>query len=280
MIIFGRLEGVDVSAELGPDASQTGDTSVEHMRGTRIGATLAGASGRPLVLRGVLRPVIALGEGGPRGHALSYAVGERDDGGRLVPIELRSRNPVELERIDLTLAQQSFAGLLPTPEGERPPLFFLPMSWSTVRNPRARKRLMALAAGAQLRLRNIAICEITNIEHGTPPSALREVVGLLQPIFRGVLAATHGDKAALASVVDCGFTGASIEARMLGTDEAAVLRNILTLQTIGPSILIHAVRSITSLSALRAAGANWASLEINPGAPDSAALAEHARPAG
>jgi len=280
MLVSDRLEGVAVSEQLNPEAPHASDASVEHMRGTRIGATLSGASGRALALRGVLRPVIALREGGPRGHALSFAVGERGDDGRLAPVELRSRNPVELERIDLTIAEQSFAGLIATPEGERPPLFFLPVSWSTVRNPRARKRLMAMAAGAQLRLRNIAICEITGIEHGTPPSALREVVGLLQPIFRGVLAATHGDKAALSAVVDCGFTGASIEARLIGTDDAAVLRNVLTLQTVGANVLIHAVRSITSLSAMRSAGASWASLEITPGAPDSAALAEQARAPG
>ncbi|MES2032920.1 MAG: hypothetical protein V4466_01975 [Pseudomonadota bacterium] len=237
---------------------------------------MAGASGRELTLRGVLRPVIALGEGGLRGHALSFAVGERGDDGRLTPVELRTRNPVELERIDLTAAQQAFAALQPAPEGERPPLFFLPLSWSTVRNTTARKRLMAIAAAAQLKLRCIAVCEITGIEPGVPPSTLREVAGLLQPIFRGVLAGARGGKAEVKALTDCGFTGASIEARQSGADEAAVLRNILMLQQIGPNVLVHAVRSIASLGALRAAGASWASLEITPGAPDSAALAAQA----
>ncbi len=265
-----------VSAQRNPEAPSTSDAPVEHMRGSRIGATLAGASGRELTLRGVLRPVIALGEGGLRGHALSFAVGERGDDGRLTPVELRTRNPVELERIDLTAAQQAFAALQPAPEGERPPLFFLPLSWSTVRNTTARKRLMAIAAAAQLKLRCIAVCEITGIEPGVPPSTLREVAGLLQPIFRGVLAGARGGKAEVKALTDCGFTGASIEARQSGADEAAVLRNILMLQQIGPNVLVHAVRSIASLGALRAAGASWASLEITPGAPDSAALAAQA----
>lgn len=266
-----------MSIERDPDASPTSDAAAEHMRGPRIGATLAGASGRPLAIRGVLRPVIALGEGGLRGQALHFAVGEKGPDGRLTPVDLHARNPVEIERVDLTAAQHAFEAIQPAAEGARPPLFFLPLSWSTVRNPRARRRLMQLAAGAQLKLRNIVMCEITGIERGTPPSSLREVVGALQPIFRGVHAATQGDRQGLKDITDCGFTGVSIEARLLGQEEATVLRNVLTLQTVGANVLVHAVRSMTSLGAMRSAGVSWASLELVPGAPESAALAEHAQ---
>lgn len=265
-----------MSTEQDAGASPEGDPPAEPMRGPRIGATLAGASGRPLVLRGILRPVIALGEGGLRGQALSFVVAERGDDGRLAPIDLEKRNPVEIERIDLAAAQQAFDALEITPEGARPPLFFLPLSWSTARNPRARRRLMQLAAAAQLKLRNIVMCEITGIERGTPPSVLREVVGALQPIFRGVLAAAPTGKAGVEALTDCGFTGVSVSARTLGSEAPAALRKVLALQAIGPNVLVHAVRSMSGLAALRGAGASWVSLEITPGAPDAAALAEHA----
>jgi hypothetical protein len=47
-----------------------------------------------------------------------------------------------------------------------------------------------------------------------------------------------------------------------------------SLQKIGPGVLVHAVRSVAGLTAVRAAGAAWASLDITPGAAESARLAD------
>lgn len=249
--------------------------ALARLRGPAIAASLAGSSGRRLHLTGVLRPVIALGEGVLRGRAASCLVHEQQPDGRMTPVAARALNAVDLERLDMAVIDKAFAVIEPTPENERPPLLFLPLSWSSLRAPRSRRRLLRAVAAGQIRLRTIALCEMTGIESGTPQAALREAAGELQPIFRGVLARTTHARKAIRELVDCGLSGAAIEAAELGDteDSAAMLRTVLALQKVGPGVLVHAVRSVTALTAVRAAGANWASLDIVPGAVESAKLA-------
>lgn len=249
--------------------------ALEKLRGPKIAASLAGSSGLRLHLSGVLRPLIALGEGVLRGRAASCFVSEQQPDGRLAPVVGRSFNAVDLERLDLAVMEKAFAATEPTPEGERPPLLVLPLSWPSLRNVRSRRRLLRLAAEGQVRLRNLILCEVTGVEPGTPQAALREMTGQVQPIFRGVLARTTPSRKAIRELVDCGFTGATVEAAALGDteDAPAMLRTILALQKIGPGVLVHAVRSVAGMTAVRAAGASWASLDIVPGAQESAKLA-------
>ncbi len=212
--------------------------------------------------------MIALSEGVMRGRAGSCRVSEQQPDGRLTPAGDRSFNAVDLERIDLAVMERAFAATEPTPDGERPALLVLPLSWSSLRNPRSRRRLLRLAAQGQTRLRNLLLCEVTGLEPGTPQAALREMTGQIQPIFRGVLARATLNRRGFRDLVDCGFTGATIEAASLGDtkDNGTMLRTVLALQKIGPGILVHAVRSVAALTAVRAAGASWASLDIVPGA--------------
>jgi hypothetical protein len=257
-----------------------GDAALEKIRGPAISAAMAGASGRWLRVEGVLRPVIALAEGAMRGRAACYAVSETRPDGREIPALTAAMNAVDLARIDLAVIDRTFVTLEPS-TAERPPLLILPLSWSSLRNARTRQRLLRLAAAGQLKLRTIALCEVTGIEPGTPQAALREVTGRLQPIFRGVLAHVTPERRTIRSLADCGFTGATVEAADLdeAEDEGAMLRTVLALQKIGPGVLVHAVRSVAGLTAARAAGASWASLEIVPGALGASGLAAHAKTA-
>ena len=255
--------------------------ALEHLRGPKLGASLAGSSGRRLHLDGFLRPVIALGEGAMRGRAASCGVSEQQrDGGR-TSVEARLLNAVDLERLDLALMDKAFDAIEPTPEGERPPLLILPLSWSSLRDARTRRKLLRVAAAGQVRLRNLVLCEVTGIEPGPPQGALREMAGQVQPIFRGVLARASASRKVIRDLTDCGFTGATVEAAELGDteDAAAMLRTVLALQKIGPGVLVHAVRSVVGLSAVRSAGASWASLDIVPGALESVRLAAHTKTA-
>lgn len=257
------------------------DPALERLRGPKIAIALAGASGRPLRVAGFLRPVIALGEGALRGRAGTYVVTEQQPDGRFVPIVASALNAIDQERLDLAVTEAAFAAAEPMAEGGRPPLLVLPMSWSSVRNSRTRRKLLRLAAEGQVRMRNLPVCEITGIETGTPQAALREATGQLQPIFRGVLARATPNRRMIRDLTDCGFTGATVEAAALADaeDEAVMLRTVLALQKIGPGVLVHAVRSVAGLTAVRAAGASWASLDIVPGASDSASLAAHTKTA-
>lgn len=253
------------------------DEALEKLRGARITAQLSGASGHMLQLEGVMRPVIGLREGVMRGRALVCHAAEKLDGGGARPLAVSALNSVDLERIDLAMVEKGLATLEPAAEGtDRPPLVFLPVALSSARSPRFRKRLLRMVAGAQAKLRVIPICEIYGIERGVPAGALREVAGAMQPIFRGVLPCVEPKNAA--QVVDCGFSGAAVEAGDLteAADEQAMLRTVLALQRVGPGVLFHGVRSVAALTAARTAGASWASLDITPGAAD---LAAHAKTA-
>lgn len=252
------------------------DEALESLRGARVSAQLAGACGRALQVEGRVRPVIGLREGAMRGRALIHQTGERLEDRSIRPLAAAALNPIDLERADLTMVERALAAWEPDgPQTGRPPLMFLPMAWSSVRNGQARKRLLRIVGAAQARLRMIPICEIYGIERGAPASVMREAVGALQPIFRGVMPRVPrgGDGAHL---TDCGFTGASVEAGdlMAADDEQAVLRTVLALQRVGPAVLFHGVRSVSALAAARTAGASWASLDIAPGAQDAAGLAD------
>lgn len=241
--------------------------ALERLRDPRIAASLAGASGLRLVVEGVLRPVIALNEGSMRGRAVARVVSKQQPDGRRVPAPAESLNAVDLERLDLVVMEKAFEAVTPTPEGERPRLLILPLSWSSLRTERSRRKLLRMAASEQARLRGLVLCEVTGVEPGTPHSALRETAGRLQPIFRGVLAQATPDRRTIRDLTDCGFTGATVQAADLGQteDAEAMLRAVLALQKIGPGVLVHAVRSVAGLTAVRAAGASWASLDIAPG---------------
>lgn len=258
-----------------------GDPSLERLRGPKIAIALAGSSGRPLRAGGFLRPVIALNEGALRGRAATYVVTEQQPDGRLAPIVSSALNAIDQERLDLAVIERAFASAEPLAESGRPPLLVLPLSWSSMRNSRTRRKLLRAAAEGQVKLRNLPVCEITGIEAGTPQAALREATGQLQPIFRGVLARATPNRRVMRDLTDCGFTGATVEAAALADaeDEAAMLRTVLALQKIGPGVLVHAVRSVAGLTAVRAAGASWASLDIVPGASESASLAAHTKTA-
>lgn len=252
------------------------DDALERLRGAPVGAQLAGASGRMLRIEGRMRPVIGLREGLMRGRALVFQTAQRLDDGSARPLSAEALNPVDLERIDLAMTEKGLAAVEPTQAtAARPPLIFLPMAWTSARSQKTRARLLRLVGAAQARLRVIAICEVYGIERGTPPSILREAAGALQPIFRGVLPRVSPGASA-AHVVDCGFTGAAVEAGELteAADEQAVLRQVLSLQRVGPGVLFHGVRSVAALAAARTAGASWASLDIVPGALGAGLAAE------
>jgi hypothetical protein len=255
-------------------------SAVEPLSGPKVRARLAASVGGDLRLDGVLRPTISLREGGFRGWALVYRLTMAADPRRR--IDPNSLNSVDAERVDLAAVEAAFKALEPAPPGERPPILVLPVGWSSLRAERSRRKLLRKVAAGQLDRGMLALCEVTGLDAGAPPSQMREVAGVLQPIFRGVLARVPGPKPALIQhLAGCGFTGAAIEAAQLkaGEDEAMMLRRVLLLRTIGPGVLVHGVRSVGALAAARAAGASWASLDIVPGAKDAERLLDETKTA-
>lgn len=234
-------------------------------------ARLTGSAGGALALDGHLRPTLGLRQGGLRGRALWYGLDEIEpQQRRLDPSAL---NAVDAERLDHLAIDRAFAAM-DTADGETPPILFLPVVWSTVRNAKARRRLLRQVAAGQVDRRCVAVCEIVGLETGVPRGQVREAVGALTPIFRGVLARITPSPGLTLHLTDCGLSGVAIEADRLedAADDGAMLRKVLNLQTIGPGVMVHSVRSIAALTAIRSAGASWASLDIQPGALEARQL--------
>jgi hypothetical protein len=249
----------------------TSGKGLEAMRGPRVRVRLAASVGADLQLEGRLRPTIGLREGALRGRSLVYRLNEAGDGRR---VDALSLNTVDAERVDLAAVDAAFGAITAATPGERPDLLILPVNWTTLRAARSRRRLLRRVAAGQIDRRVLALCEVTGLDPGVPQSVIREVTGGLKPIFRGVLARTRPEPGHVRYLADCGFTGASVEAGRMDNVEGEVmmLRRMLLLQTIGPGILVHGVGSVAALAGARAAGASWASLDIQPGATEGQSL--------
>lgn len=249
------------------------------LRGPAVRARLRMSAGVSLVLDGVLRPVIGLRQGGMRGRALRLTLRESGVGG--VQVDPAALNTVDAERLDLAIAEHAFGALQPSEDrldDQPPPLLFLPVTWSTARSPSSRRRLLRRVAEGQLERGVACVCEVVGLDEGAPGATIREAAGGLTPIFRGVLARIEPSAALVARLADCGLSGVAVEAGRLdlGADPEALARRVLSLQTIGPGVMAHGVRSVAALSAMRTAGASWASLDIQPGARETQALLESA----
>lgn len=236
---------------------------LEAMRGPRVRLRLAASVGADVILDGRLRPAIGLKEAGQRGRSLCYGLVQAGGGGRR--ISPTSLNAVDAERVDFAAIDGAFAALGPAIPGERLPLLSLPVGWSTLRVEKTRLKLLRRVAAGQVDHGVAAVCEVIGLEAAAPPSQIREVVGSLKSVFRGVLVRTPSQAEAVRRLQGCGFTGATIEANPVAEDEGALLRRLSMLQAIGPIVLVHGVRSVAGLAAVRNAGASWASLDIQPG---------------
>jgi hypothetical protein len=233
---------------------------LEALRGPRVRLRLAASVGADLIVDGRLRPAVDLKQDGQRGRALCYNLVEAG-GRRLDPAGL---NAIDAERVDLAVVDGAFAALGPAVPGERLPLLSLPVGWSTLRAEKARRRLLRRVAAGQVEHGAAAVCEVIGLEPGVPRAQVREVVASLHTVFRGVLVRTLPTPGRVRPLEGCGFTGATVEAGR-PEDEAALKPRVAMLQAVGPITLIHGVRTLAGLAAGRAAGAGWASLDIQPG---------------
>ncbi|MCE3288027.1 MAG: hypothetical protein K0R83_39 [Caulobacter sp.] len=238
---------------------------LEALRGPRLRLRLAASVGGDLIVDGRLRPAIDLKQGGHRGRGLVYSLVEAGGGGRR--IEPASLNAIDAERVDLAVVDAAFAALKAPAAGERPPLLLLPLNWTSLRSEKVRRKLLRRVAAGQIDHGVLVLCEVVGLEPGVAQSQVREVIGGLKPIFRGVLARSQPHPRPIRALEGCGFIGAALDTHELeGADSDAVMLNrVRMLQAIGPGVLVHGVRSTLALAAARGAGASWASLDIQPG---------------
>jgi hypothetical protein len=219
--------------------------------------------GRPLSFEPVMRPVMALGGGDTRGAALDRGLITADDR-RPGGAALDKLSAYDLEQLDEWMLVEGLASV--DQREARGALLFVPVAFSTLATPRGRQRLTPLLTAALTRLGARLVLEITHLDPGLPPSRLVEVLTALKPICRVVFARLRPRRAAVAAVSGCTLAGAAVEASDLTDPEDAesLTRFRLVLRAIGPSLMIHNLRTVTAINAARAAGVTYASLDIGP----------------
>ncbi len=231
-------------------------------KGARFATRLAGASGRGLLIDGAWRPVFGLADGQVRGSLLHLEVREEMGVGSSRPCDPTALNPIDRERLDLAALEHAFAAQDAVEAGPHPPLLFLPIFWSTMRSPRARRQILHMVGHAQARLKVVPIAELRGIDAGIPAADLREGAAELRPIFRAVLARLTPKRATVTQMAGCGLSGASVEVGDMAEGEGAVQPVVSALRGVGPNVMLHSLRSVAALMAAREAGATWASLDV------------------
>jgi len=219
--------------------------------------------GRVLAFEPILRPVVALKSGRTRGSALDRLLRE---GGEEKPAEagLARLSSYDIEQVDRSLLGEGLTGTRTLHGDGRAPLLFAPVAFCTLASTRSRRAVLGTLAEAQMRLGARLVLEITHLDPGLPPSRLVEVLALLRPTCRVVFARIRIERRAIMALTDCTLAGASIEAAHIADpeDEDLLTRIRLALASIGPRMLLHAVRTTAALHAAQGAGISYASLDL------------------
>ena len=218
--------------------------------------------GRVLTFEPVLRPVVALKSGKTRGSLLDRTLYE---GGEEKPSEsaMARLSPYDLEQVDQALLKEGLKDISVLHGQERSPILFTPVAFATLASPRGRRDVLGLIAQTQLRLGARVVLEVTHLDPGLPPSRLVQVLTLLRPTCRTVFARLKPERRAIMALADCTLAGAAIEAAHIKDpqDEDWLTRVRLVMQTVGPRLLLHNLRSTAAINAAHAAGVNYASLD-------------------
>lgn len=120
----------------------------------------------------------------------------------------------------LDRATLAFGGLfLPQDARTQPPLI-LPVSFRTMGGRKGRQLLIGLPCASPDQVRQGAMIEFIDIDRGTPPGRLVEVVSLVSGVARGVLARLQPSADAIAPVAGARFNGLSVDFADLGLTNA------------------------------------------------------------
>ena len=117
-------------------------------------------------------------------------------------------------------ATLAFGGLfLPQDARTQPPLI-MPVSFRTMGGRKGRQLLIGLPCAAPEQVRQGAMIEFIDIDRGTPPGRLVEVVSLVSGVTRGVLARLQPAADALGVVSGARFNGLVVDFADLGLTDA------------------------------------------------------------
>lgn len=176
------------------------------------------ASGHKLLIEFALEHVISLRHGVTAVLRVEptvryYATGE------VIPTRKYGKL-ADVDLMALDSATLAFGSLfLPQDARTQPPLI-LPVSFRTMGGRKGRQLLIGMPCASPELVRQGAMIEFIDIDHGTPPGRLVEVVSLVSGVARGVLARLQPTGDALRPVSGARFNGLSVDVAELGLPDA------------------------------------------------------------
>ncbi len=170
--------------------------------------------------------------------------------------------------IAIDRATLAFGSLfLPRDAKVQPPVI-LPVSFRTMGLRKGRSALAELDGVTPERLRQGAMVEFVDIDHGTPSGRLVEVAGLVGRLTRGVLARLHPGRNALHPVQGARFNGLTLDFADFALPDARLeeVMRLMIRQMRGkaPALIAQGLRDYRQFDMADAAGFTHASVRARP----------------
>jgi hypothetical protein len=223
------------------------------------------ADGRTLRISATLEPVIELKGFTRIGFRMIRRVIVVASGEELSAQQVAALSTADLLRTDLATITRGIDRLRAEGGAERHLSLIVPVSFSSLSNPKGRAALAEPVREAAALVRLGVICEIVDIE-GVPQSALLEVTSLLRPLSLLVVGRLANPTAsAIARLSAAGFQALSFEcphgqagdAEFLGWATAAVA----AARKVAKSVLVYRAGSMKRAGALASLGATHVSVD-------------------
>lgn len=165
-------------------------------------------------------------------------------------------------------ATLAFGGLfLPQDARTQPPLI-MPVSFRTMGGRKGRQLLIGLPCAAPEQVRQGAMIEFIDIDRGTPPGRLVEVLSLVSGVTRGVLARLQPTTDALGPVSGARFNGLVVDFADLGLTDAklAPFMRVMAHQMRGkaPALIAQGLAERMHLDMAEEAGFTHAGIRAAP----------------
>ena len=276
----GRLETQPIDAARVEALAQRGDLDVEPHGPTHLAAYEEGAAGASLIDRwtpfvaadgrtlrisATLEPVYELKGFTRIGFRMIRRVIAVESGDELSPQQVAALSTADLLRVDLATITRGIDRLKGEGNAEQQLSLIVPVSFSSLSNPRGRAELVEPVREASSLVKLGVICEIIDIE-GVPQSALVDVTSLVRPLSLLVVGRlAHPTASAMARVASAGFQALSLECPHAQVGDAEFLgwasATLPAARKAAKSVMVYRAGSMKRAGALASLGATHVSLD-------------------
>lgn len=188
--------------------------------------------------------------------------------GRAIASRFLARlSDAELAQIDQATMDYGALFLPVERDGPRTPLI-LPASFRTMMARKGRGMLIAAASQAPEMVRTGLLVELIDVDSGTPPGRLVEVVGLLRTLTRGVFVRSGLARDALEPLRGSRLSGVTLDAGDLATDPARLASSLLEFgrqaKGLAPAMAVQGLPSEDYFAVAEVAGMSHAAVRVKP----------------